>query len=335
MRKVITFGETMMRLTTCQYRRFSQSTAYESAFAGGESNVASALAKWAVPVAHVTRLPGTDLGDAVVDSFKSLGVDTRFIQRGGGRLGLFFVEKGVSIRAGKVIYDRADSAFATLSPADFDWPTILEGGSWFHITGITPAVSEQAARACLDAVQTAHRMGITVSMDVAYRSKLWQWGKRPADVIPELIKHCTVIVCSPHDTADLFGVYPHPNEEPFRSVCQQLMGQFPALSTIITTERGQLSASHNTLLGKCWQGEKLLVTETIDIPNLVDRIGGGDAFMAGFIYGSLTAKDTLTALRFGVAASALKHTIDGDLPLASIEEIETIMNGNTSGRLTR
>ncbi|RYC69383.1 sugar kinase [Spirosoma sordidisoli] len=335
MRKVVTFGETMMRLTTCHHRRFGQSTTYESAFAGGESNVASALAKWAVPVVHVTRLPKSDLGDAVVDGFKSLGIDTRFIQRGGRRLGLFFVEKGVSIRAGKVIYDRADSAFATLSPADFDWPAILEGSSWLHFTGISPAISENAARACLEAAQTANRMRLTVSMDVAYRSNLWQWGKRPAEVVPELVKHCTVIVCSPHDTAELFGIYPRPDEDPFRSVCRQLMGQFPALTTIITTERGQQSASHNTLRGKCWQGGRLLVTDTTDIPNIVDRIGGGDAFMAGFIYASLAAKDTLSALRFGVAASALKHTIDGDLPLASVEEIETIMNGDTSGRLTR
>lgn len=325
----------MMRLTTPQQLRFSQADTLEMNFAGGEANVAASLAVLKMKACHVTRVPENPLGNAVIENLNKVGVDTTFIQRGGERLGVFFVENGISIRAGKVVYDRANSSFASLLPEEFNWHQIFQGCSWFHITGISPAISQNAATACLQAVKVADELGIYVSADVGYRSNLWKWGKTPSEVMPSLVEHCSLIVCSIGDAADMFGVYPRNEEDSFASVSQQLMSRFPSLQLILTTERGQLSASHNTLLAKCWNGAELLVTELIDIPSIVDRIGGGDAFMAGFIYGKLTYGCDYQALRFAVAASALKHTIKGDFNLASVSEIETIMKGDTSGKLTR
>jgi 2-dehydro-3-deoxygluconokinase len=335
MKKVITFGETMMRLTTLNNSRFSQASHYEVNFAGGESNVALSLAKLKIPAAHVTRLPEDELGDSVIEYYQRYGLDISHVKRGGKRLGKFFVEKGASIRAGKVIYDREDSSFATLDSSEFQWNEILKDAGWFHFTGITPAISSNAADACMNAVKEANKLGIEVSADVGYRSSLWKWGRKASEVMPDLINHCSIIVCSVHDAADVFGITPVSDHDPFVSIGKQLMDKYQQLKVIITTERGQLSASHNSLKGRCWNGTELLETDTIDIPNIVDRIGGGDAFIAGFIYGKIHYKEDLKALRFAVAASALKHTIDGDINLASVEEIESIMNGDTSGKLKR
>lgn len=335
MKRVITFGETMMRLTAVNQSRFSQTSHYEVNFAGGESNVALSLAKLKIPATHVTRLPDNDLGEAVLEYYQKFGLDTSFVQKGGKRLGTFYVEKGASIRAGKVIYDREDSSFATLDPSEFRWNEILKNAGWFHFTGITPAVSSNAAAACLEAVREAFRTGITVSADIGYRSNLWHWGKQAGEVMPDLVKYCSVIVCSVYDAADVFGLFPQSDQDAFVSISTQLMSRFPNVKAIITTERGQVSASHNTLKGKCWNGQKLLETGTIDIPHMVDRIGGGDAFMAGFIYGKIRYAEDVEALKFAVAASALKHTIEGDVNLSTVEEIEEVMKGNTSGRLKR
>jgi 2-dehydro-3-deoxygluconokinase len=335
MKKVVTFGEVMMRLSTPNYSRFSQANQFDINFGGGEANVTASLAFFGVSAAHVTRFPDNDLGRNATSVFQKYGVDTQYFVLGGSRIGIYFVEKGSAMRPSKVVYDRADSSFANLNPADFNWEEILKDAQWFHFTGITPAISESAAKACLEAAKTANRLGIRVSADVGYRSNLWQWGKKASEVMPELVENCDIIVCSKGDAADMFGIKPNDAKESFKSVCQQLMVRFPKLKAVMTTKRGQISASHNELTGRLWNGTEMLTTETIDIPDIVDRIGGGDAFMAGYIYGKISNRDELQSLRFGVAASALKHTIEGDFNLVTVSEVETVLAGDTSGRLKR
>ncbi|PWK18411.1 2-dehydro-3-deoxygluconokinase [Arcicella aurantiaca] len=333
--KVITFGEVMMRLSTPNFSRFSQATQFDINFGGGEANVASSLAIFGIPASHATRFPNNDLGQAATAVYKKYGVGTEAISYGGDRLGIYFVEKGAAMRPSKVVYDRANSSFATLQPSDFNWEEILKGATWFHFTGISPAISEGAAQACLEAVQTASRLGVKVSADVGYRSNLWKWGKRPNEVMPQLIEYCDVIVCSKGDAADMFEIKPNDEKGSFKSVCKQIMERFPKVKKILTTKRGQISASHNTLSGRAWDGTQMIETEAIDIPDIVDRIGGGDAFMGGYIYGELTYQDTQKALEFAVAASALKHTVEGDFNLVSVQEVEAVMAGDVSGRLKR
>jgi 2-dehydro-3-deoxygluconokinase len=325
----------MMRLCTPRHNRFQQATSFDINFGGGEANVSSSLSIMGIPASHVTRFPDNDLGHSAINAYKKHGVDTQHIVLGGERIGVYFVEQGVAMRPSKVIYDRAASSFATLLPDEFNWEVILQDAQWFHFTGITPAISASAAQACLDAVQAASRMGLMVSADVGYRSNLWKWGKRPKDVMPELIEYCDIIICSKSDASDMFNIVPTDEKKSFKSVCQQLNERFPKLKKVLSTKRGQISASHNTLIAKCWNGYEMLGTKLMDIPDIVDRIGGGDAFMAGFIYGELIYKDTQKALEFGVAASALKHTIEGDFNIASISEIESVMNGDVSGKIRR
>lgn len=333
--KVITFGEVMMRLSTPNFSRFSQSTQFDINFGGGEANVASSLAILGIPASHVTAFPNNDLGRTATAIYQKYGVGTEHIVFSGDRIGVYFVEKGAAMRPSKVVYDRANSSFATLNPSDFNWEEILKGASWFHFTGISPAISESAAQACLEAVQTASRLGVKVSADVGYRSNLWKWGKKPNEVMPQLIEYCDLIVCSKGDAADMFGIVANDEKGSFKSVCKQITERFPKVKKILTTKRGQISASHNTLLGKCWDGENMLETQPIDIPDIVDRIGGGDAFMGGYLYGELTYQDTQKALEFAVAASALKHTVEGDFNLVSVQEVEAVMAGDVSGRLKR
>lgn len=335
MKKVITFGEVLMRLTTPNFARFSQSDAFNINFGGGEANVSSSLAIMGIPASHVTVFPDNDLGYAARTTYLKYGVGTEFMQMKGNRIGIYFVENGAAMRPSKVIYDRFDSAFALLNPADFDWETIFADAQWFHFTGISPAISASAAEACLQAVKVARRMGLTISADVGYRKNLWQWGKKPSEVMPELIAHCDVIICSKGDANDMFGITPNDEKGSFKSICQQILTQFPQAKFVLNTKRGQISASHNTLSGQCWNGTEMIKTKTIDIPNIVDRIGGGDAFMAGFIYAYITFQDIQKALEYGVAASALKHTVEGDFNLATLQEIEMVVKGDVSGKLKR
>ncbi len=335
MKKVVTFGEIMMRLSTPNHARFQQATSFDINFGGGEANVSSSLAIMGIPASHVTRFPDNDLGTAAINTYRKYGLSMQNVVRGGDRIGIYYVEQGAAMRPSKVIYDRANSSFAGLKPSEFNWEQIFEDAQWFHFTGITPAISASAAQACLEAAQTASRLGLKVSADVGYRSNLWKWGKKPNEVMPELIENCDVIICSKGDAEDMFGIVPNDEKKSFKSVCQQLTERFPKLRKILTTKRGQISASHNTLVGKCWNGFEMLETKQINIPDIVDRIGGGDAFMAGFIYGEIIYQNTQKSIEFGVAASALKHTIEGDFNLSSVSEIEAVMNGDVSGKLRR
>ena len=331
MSSVVTFGEIMMRLTAPGQQRFAQANQLGITYGGGEANTAAALAQMGLTAAHVTVFPANDLGRAAAAFFEKSGIDTSGFVFGEGRLGLYFMEVGAGIRPSRIVYDRYDSAFANLKPTDFNWPQLFAGTRWFHWTGITPAVSESAAIACQDAVQTARKLGITISVDVNYRRVLWQYGKKASEVMPALVEHCDVAVCTEGDAADIFGI----QSTDFQDMARQMMQRFPNLKQVIATRRDTLSANHNRLTGLYFDGKNYLESPTFDLNPIIDRIGGGDAFMAGFIYGSLQFEDTARTLAFATAASALKHTIEGDFNLVTAAEIEQVVGGDVSGRLLR
>lgn len=331
MATVVTFGEIMMRLTTSGHQRFGQANRLNITYGGGEANVAAALAQMGMPAKHVTVFPDNDLGRAATAFFHKTGVDTTDVYYGKGRLGLYFMETGAGIRPSRIVYDRYESAFAGLDPGRFDWARILSGARWFHWTGITPAVSAAAAQACSDAIQTARKLGLTISADVNYRRVLWQYGKSPSDILPELVEACDVAVCTQDDAADIFGI----RAQNFEDMARQVRQRFPNIKYLIATRRETISASHNRLTGLCFDGESCLESPTFELSPIVDRIGGGDAFMAGFIYGSLHAQDTAQALAFATAAAALKHTVEGDFNAVTAAEVEMVMAGDVSGRLLR
>ncbi len=334
--QVITFGEIMMRLSPPGFARFSQATNFNVTYGGGEANVAVSLAYFGIPAAHVTRFPDNDLGRAATALLRHHGLNTDFILYGGDRLGIYFLETGAVARPSKVVYDRANSSFAQLEPGMINWEEVLQSAQWFHWTGITPAISEGAAQSCLEAIRVANKLGITVSADINYRKNLWQYGKKAHEVMPELVAGCDIIVSSVGDAADILEITPAPGSpDKFVSVCQQIMERYPRLKKIVNTKRGSISASHNTLTGLLWNGNELLQTPTHDITPIIDRIGGGDAFMAGLIYGLITYQNDQQALDFAVAASALKHTIEGDANLVTVAEVEPVMHGDSSGRLSR
>ncbi|MBC8110078.1 MAG: sugar kinase [Verrucomicrobia bacterium] len=335
-KSVVTFGEIMMRLSPQGNNRLIQTDNLNITYGGGEANVSLSLAYLGVQARHVTCFPDNDLGRAAAAFYRKYGVGTEAMVYQGNRLGLYFLEVGAGIRPSKVVYDRKDSAFAKLKPEWFDWKEILKNTTWFHWTGISPAISASAAQACREAILTAKELGIIVSADVNYRRNLWQYGKTVQEIMPDMVAGCDIVVCTEGDAEDIFGILPR-KEEPdsFISVSGQLMQRFPNIKKVIATQRETLSASHNKLSGILFDGTKMLKTPTYEINPIVDRIGGGDAFMAGYIYGTLHYKDDQQAITFATAASALKHTINGDINLATVAEIEEIVKGNTSGRLLR
>jgi 2-dehydro-3-deoxygluconokinase len=327
MSHVVTFGEIMLRLSPPGFLRFSQAQSFDVIYGGGESNVAVSLANYGVPVRFVTRLPENDLGDTAIGALRQRGVETQQIIRGGDRIGIYFCETGAVSRGSKVIYDRAHSAIAEIEPGMIDWDTVLEGAGWFHWTGITPAISEGAALVCREAIEAANRQGITVSTDLNYRKKLWQWGHKPGEVMQDLVAGCDIILGNEEDAAQVFGIHPEGvdvtsgevDAAAYESVARQLTARFPQCNKVIITLRGSLSASRNSWSGVLWDGERLLQAPTYDITHIVDRVGGGDAFMGGLIYGLRTyPDDDQRALDFATAASALKHTIYGDTNLVTV-----------------
>lgn len=346
MKKVVTFGEIMLRLATPGYLRFTQAGEFTATFGGGEANVAVSLANYGVPADFVTRLPENDIAKACVMDLRKYGVDTSNIVYGGDRLGIYFLETGAVARASKVVYDRANSAIAEIKPGMINWEKVFEGAQWFHWTGITPALSQGAADACLEAIQVANRMGITVSCDLNYRKNLWKYGKKASEVMPALVEGCDVILGNEEDAEKVFGVKPEGfdvtatagevNAAEFESVCTQLMKRFPRAKKVIITLRGSINANHNTWGGVLYDGSKLYTSRRYDITHIVDRVGGGDSFMGGLIYGLLTyTTDDQKALEFAVAASCLKHTIYGDFNQVSVDEVEKLMGGDASGRVSR
>lgn len=346
MKKVVTFGEIMLRLATPGYLRFTQAGEFTATFGGGEANVAVSLANYGVPADFVTRLPENDIAKACVMDLRKYGVNTSNIIYGGDRLGIYFLETGAVARASKVVYDRANSAIAEIKPGMIDWEKVFEGAQWFHWTGITPALSQGAADACLEAIQVANRLGITVSCDLNYRKNLWKYGKKASEVMPALVEGCDVILGNEEDAEKVFGIKPEGfdvtatagevNAAEFESVCTQLMKRFPRAGKVIITLRGSVNANHNTWGGVLYDGSRLYASRRYDITHIVDRVGGGDSFMGGLIYGLLTyTDDDQKALEFAVAASCLKHTIYGDFNQVSVEEVEKLMGGDASGRVSR
>jgi 2-dehydro-3-deoxygluconokinase len=344
MKKVVTFGEIMLRLTPPGYRRFSQANAFDVIYGGGESNVAVSLASFGMDVEFVSRLPLNDLGENALMELRKRNVVTKNIARGGERLGLYFLEMGASFRGSKVIYDRSHSAFSTLEKGMFDWEEIFAGADWFHWTGITPAVSQGAAAVCLEAIKTANKMGITVSTDLNYREKLWNYGKSASEVMPGLVEGCDIIMGNEEDAEKHFGISAIGvdvkkaatlNHDSFASVGKQLMEKFPRAKKVIISLRASIDASHNNWTGVLYNGDALLKGPDYEIKPIVDRVGGGDSFMAGLIYGFKKYNDDQKALDFAVAASCLKHSIYGDANLVSVAEVEKLMDGDRSGRVNR
>lgn len=346
MAKIVTFGEIMLRLATPGYLRFSQAGELTATFGGGEANVAVSLANYGMDVEFVTRLPENDIAQACVKDLRKHGVKTDNIIYGGTRLGIYFLETGAVARASKVIYDRAHSAVSEIEPGMIDWDKVFEGAEWFHWTGITPAISQGAADVCLEAIKAANRRGLTVSCDLNYRKNLWKYGRTAAEVMPELVEGCDIILGNEEDAEKVFGIKPegfdatatagdvHAAE--FESVCVQLMRRFGKAKKVIITLRGSINANHNTWGGVLYDGKTLYQSPRYDITHIVDRVGGGDSFMGGLIYGLMTHPgDDQYALDFAAAASCLKHTIYGDYNEVNVAEVENLMKGDGSGRVSR
>ena len=340
MKKVVTFGEIMLRLAAPGYERFTQARSYKATFGGGEANVAVSLANFGIPSEFVTRLPVNDIARACVDEVRSLGVDTSHIVYGGDRLGLYFLETGAVARGSKVIYDRAKSAMAEIRPGMIDWQTVLKDAAWFHWSGITPAISQSAADACMEAVSVANEMGVKVSADLNFRKNLWKYGKEAAEVLPALVEKSDVLIAGEKDAAIIFGVQPGLVEEDqyarFEAVARRMRDKYPHLQRVVTTFRGAVNANCNTWEAGLYDGKQLYRSRKYELTHIVDRIGGGDSFMAGLIYGWLNfGQDEQQTLDFADAASALKHTIFGDYNLATVDEVKNLMRGDGSGRVSR
>ena len=346
MKKVVTFGEIMLRLATPGYQRFIQSTNLNSTFGGGEANVAVSLSNYGIPTDFVTRLPKNDIAEWCISDLRKYNVGTGNIVRGGDRVGIYFLETGAVARASKVVYDRANSSIADIKPGMVNWREIFKDAQWFHWTGITPALSQGAADACLEAINIANEMGVTVSTDLNYRKNLWKYGKSASEVMPALVEGCDIILGNEEDAEKVFGIKPEGfdvahtggevNAAEFESVCTQMMKRFPRAKKVIITLRGSINANHNTWGGCLYADGKLYQSKRYDITHIVDRVGGGDSFMGGLIYGLISyPQDDQKALEFAVAASCLKHTVYGDFNLVTVSEVESLMGGDGSGRVSR
>ena len=346
MKKIVTFGEIMLRLAPTNFLRFSQANNFDVVYGGGESNVAVSLANYGLPVEFVTRIPDNDIGECALMEMRKRNVGTTNIIKGGDRLGIYFLETGAVNRGSKVVYDRAYSSMSQIKPGMIDWSEVFKDTQWFHWTGITPAISKSAADACLEAVRVASSMGITISTDLNYRAKLWNYDSNREKIMTELTSYCDIILGNEEDAEMHFGIKPegldittqgeHVKAEAFLSVCEQMKVKFPRAKKIITTLRGSISASHNTWAGVLYDGKKMYKSTEYQITHIVDRVGGGDSFMGGLIYGLINYKnDDQKALNFAVAASCLKHTIKGDANLVTVKEVEKLMGGDSSGRVAR
>ncbi|MBP7962938.1 MAG: sugar kinase [Caldilineaceae bacterium] len=343
MKKIVAFGEIMMRLSPPGFQRFGQARSFDVVYGGGESNVVVSLANYGMPTEFVTRLPANDLGDACMASLRQYGVGVDKIVRGGERLGIYFLEMGAVQRGSKVVYDRAHSAISTIERGMIDWRAAFEGADWFHWTGITPAVSEGAADVLLEGLEVAKEMGLTISCDLNYRKNLWKWGKTQQEVMPALVEFCDVVIGNEEDAEKVLGIHAPDADviggkveaESYRYVCEEMARRYPGIKSIAITLRGSVSASHNTWSAVLWSDNDFYSGPHFDITHIVDRVGGGDSFMGGLIYGLRTYDDPQQALNFAVAASCLKHTIFGDFNLVSVDEVRKLMSGDASGRVSR
>lgn len=325
----------MMRLSPPGYAKFSQSTMLEMAFGGGEANVAISLAYMGLDAAHVTRFPDNLVGRSATQFLRHHWLDTSWIGYGDGVMGKYFLEKGAVHRPSEVVYERDHSAFALIEEDTFDWGKILKDADWLHWTGITPALSEGAAKSCLIAIETANRMGVKVSADIHSRKSLWCYGKSKKEIMPALIAGCDYVIAGAYDIAEIFDIDLPEKDGKFRAAAQQLRRLYPSIKTVFDKNRVAVSASHNRIQGVMWNGENVIRTPELDVTHIVDRVGTGDAYAAGIVYGLLHYKDQMQALKFATAACALKHTVEGDANMVSVENIVALMEGNTSGNIIR
>ncbi len=338
--KVVTFGEIMLRLAPPGYERFVQTSTFGATFGGGEANVAVSLANFGIDARFVTKLPKHEIGNAAVNSLRKFGVDTTAIIRGGDRVGIYYLEKGASQRASKVIYDRAGSSIATASASDFDWEVILSGADWFHFTGITPALGDNVADICLEALQTCKKLGITVSCDLNYRKNLWS-KQKAGEVMAKLMPYVNVCIANEEDASDVFGIKADKtdvtagvvNHDSYVSVAQQLVERF-GFTDVAITLRSSISANDNNWAAMLYTGGKAYFSRSYAV-HIVDRVGGGDSFGAGLVYARLNNYEPQSTIEFATAASCLKHSIEGDFNLVSVAEVTALAGGDGSGRVQR
>lgn len=340
MGKIVTFGEIMLRLAPMGYDRFVQAKEFGVVYGGGEANVAVSLANYGKDVYFVTKLPKHEIGQSAVNEMRRYGVGTKFITRGGDRVGIYFCEKGAAQRPSKVIYDRAHSSISEAKREDFNWDEIMEGAEWFHFTGITPALGDNVAEITMDAILAAKKAGATVSVDLNYRKKLWSTEKA-GKVMAELVKNCDVVIANEEDAEKVFGIKADNtdivggslSDEGYKKVAAELVSRF-GLKCAAITLRESISASDNNWSAMLYDGANFYKSRKYSI-HIVDRVGGGDSFGAGLIYGMTSGLDMQKSLEFAVAASCLKHTIEGDANHVSVSEVESLMGGDASGRVQR
>jgi 2-dehydro-3-deoxygluconokinase len=341
----LSFGEIMLRLRTPGYERFFQSPQFEATFGGGEANVAVSLSNYGFDAAFISALPDNDIGQAAVNSLRGLGVNTEFIQRQGDRVGIYFLETGANQRPSKVIYDRARSSISEAKPGDFDWPTIFKGAKWLHITGITPALSQDSADLSMECVKAAQRAGLTVSCDFNFRGKLWKYGKTAPEVMRDLVKYVDVGIANEEDCQKSLGISVdvdvesgsgHLDTSKYEELSSKVLDIYPDMKTIAITLRAAVNANINGWQA-CMrhQGGDFLLSKKYELTDIVDRVGGGDSFASAFIAGLNLYDDPQKSLEFAVAGSALKHSILGDYNRVSRKEVEALMGGDGSGRVQR
>ncbi len=341
MAKVVTLGEIMLRLSTPGNSRFIQSDSFDVVYGGGEANVAVSCANYGHDAYFVTKLPTHEIGQSAVNSLRKYGVDTRFISRGGNRVGIYYLETGASMRASKVIYDRAGSSIAEADPEDFDFDLIMEGADWFHWSGITPAISDKSAELTRLACEAAKRHGVTVSVDLNFRKKLWT-SEKAISIMKPLMKYVDVCIGNEEDAELCLGFKPDADVEGgktdaagYEAIFKQMMKEF-GFKYVVSTLRESFSATHNGWKALIYNGKEFYQSKRYDVNPIIDRVGGGDSFSGGLIHGLLTYKeDQGKALEFAVAASALKHTIPGDFNLVDKKEVEALAGGDASGRVQR
>lgn len=340
--RVVTFGEVMLRLKSPGFERLFQSPTLEATFGGAEANVAVSLAQFGVPVSFVSAIPANAIGDACVGDLQRFGVDTSRVRRQGGRLGIYFLEAGANQRPSRVVYDRSGSAIATAKRGDFDWDAVLAGATWFHLTGVTPAISASAAELAIEGARRAREKGITVSCDYNYRKNLWNYGATAPEIMREVVRHVNVGIANEEDCQKALGIELDVDvaagrleSDKYRALAASVLDAFPTLDKQVITLRESHSADRNGWSAVLHNRREFLIGRRYDITDIVDRVGAGDSFGAGLIYGQLAYGDDARALEFATAASCLKHSILGDFNRVTVAEVEALMGGDASGRVQR
>lgn len=340
--KFVCFGEIMLRLKSPGTERLFQSEHFDATFGGAEANVAISLSNFGMNASFVTATPDNDVSKSCIAELRKFGVDTSDVKYTDGRFGIYYIEAGSCQRPSKVIYDRDFTSFASIQSGDFDWKEILKDAIWFHVSGITAAITEETAKEALNAVKAAKEIGATVSVDLNYRAKLWKYGKEPTDVMPELTKYADVLISGAGDCQKMLGIIPETpddsievNIDTYKDICDKALKIYPNLKYVSITIRRSLSGDHNTWAACINDRNAFYVSRAYDIADIVDRVGGGDSFAGGLIYGLYTKNDAKSAVEFAVGASTLKHSILGDFNRVTVDEVENLIGGDGTVRIAR